>query len=70
VVRVTPLYERSGNRVPIHWTPDQTNLGKRAVENVVGTPDSYPVDVDDETAAEIRAEYQRLVEEQTSGGSA
>jgi len=62
------LYRR-GDAPPIYWEPDQTDLGRQAVESVVGAPDSYPADVTNETAAAIREEYQRLVEQQTSGGS-
>lgn len=66
---MTHLYTRAGDRAPIHWEPDETDLGRQAVESAVGSIDTYPVDVDRQTAAQIRAEYQRLVDEQTSGGS-
>jgi len=64
------LYVRYSSGGAIRWEPPESAIGRTAVESVVGPADSYPVEVDSETAAEIRAEYQRLREEQTSGGSA
>jgi hypothetical protein len=61
------LYIRPGNRVDVSWSPDDPTTGKEAIDAVVGSVDSYPVEVDRETAAQIRDEYQRLVAE--SGGS-
>ena len=63
------LYVRQTDHAPIHWGPEQITLGKQAVESVTESVDSYPVEVDGETAEAIREEYQRLVEE-TSGGTA
>lgn len=64
------LYRRTSNGIPIDWEPDDADLGKRAVEAVVGPVESFPVDVTDEDAAAIREEYRRLLDQQTSGGSA
>jgi glycosidase len=62
VVRVTRLYTRPGSRVPIHWNPEDKATGKTAIESVLGSsPDSYPVEVDAETAEQIRQEYERLI---------
>jgi len=61
---MTHLYTRPGGRAPIHWEPDQPDLGRQAVESVVGAPDSYPADVTDEEAEQIREKYQQLLEQQ------
>lgn len=66
---MTHLYQRPGSRAPVRWEPQYETLGKQAVESVAGAVESYPVDVTDTQAAQIREEYQRLVEEQSSGGS-
>lgn len=42
------------------WDPDDTDAGREAVEAVVGTVDDYPVEVDDDTASEIREEYAAI----------
>lgn len=67
---MTKLYRRPGGRVPIYWEPDQTDLGKQAVEAKAGPVDNFPADVTEEQAAAIREEYARLLNQQTSGGSA
>lgn len=67
---MTLLYRRTDGHTPIPWEPEHINHGKQAVESVVDTPDSYPVDVDSQTAAQIREEYRKLVEQQTDGGTA
>lgn len=63
------LYTRPGDRVQIYWEPEETDLGKQAVESVRGTVDGFPVDVTAEEAEMIREEYAALLEQQTSGGS-
>jgi hypothetical protein len=62
------LYTRPGGGAPVHWNPDYEQIGKEAVESVVGATDTFPVEVDGSTAKQIREEYQRLVKE-TSGGA-
>jgi hypothetical protein len=59
---VTRLYRRSGGRVPVHWEPEDETLGKEAVEAVTGET-NHPVEVDNETAREIREEYEQLIGE-------
>jgi len=66
---VTHLYTRPSVGAPIHWDPDKTDHGRQAIESVVGPVDAYPVEVTDEQTAQIREEYQRLLEQQTDGGS-
>lgn len=63
------LYFRPGNRVTIYWEPQDETLGKEAVSAVVGPVESYPADVTGAQAEQIREEYERLVDEQNSGGS-
>jgi hypothetical protein len=58
---MTVLYTRPGNDVTIRWEPADTEKGKVAIENVIGSePESYPVEVDNQTAAKIRDEYDSL----------
>lgn len=53
----------------IYWEPQDETLGKEAVSAVVGPVESYPADVTGAQAEQIREEYERLVDEQNSGGS-
>jgi len=62
------LYARPGP-APIYWTPDNADLGKQAVESVVGPVESYPADVTNEQAEKIREEYAALLEQQTNRGT-
>jgi len=59
------LYIRCSSGATVEWSPPDTPFGKQSVESVCGPIDSYPVEVSDEQAAEIREEYESL-----SGGSA
>mgnify|MGYP006948691271 CR=1 FL=1 len=63
------LYKRPGDRSPVLWEPDDTDIGKQAVESVTGAVEAFPADVTAEEAAQIRAEYWQLIEQQSSGGS-
>lgn len=56
------LYCRISDGITVNWEPDETDLGKQAVESVVGSVESYPADVTDEQAKQIREEYQSLIE--------
>lgn len=59
---MTHLYTRLGDRAPIHWEPDDEPTGKTAIEDVLGSvPESYPVEVDQQTAEQIREEYENLI---------
>lgn len=62
------IYKRQGARAPVYWSPEHTEIAKEAVESVNGPVDDYPVDVSDEEADKVRAEYERLNDQQTTGG--
>lgn len=63
------VYNRDTESAVVRWDPPNTSAGKNAVESVMGSVDSFPVDVTDEQAEQIREEYRRLVEETTGGSS-
>ena len=57
------LYQRPGNRVPVKWSPSDETAGREAVSDVVGEPDEWPAEVDNDDAAAIRARYYELTGE-------
>ena len=57
-------YTRIEDGLEIEWKPDDETLGSKAVENIIGETGSP--EVDDQTAKEIRKEYQNLLDQKSS----
>lgn len=57
------LYRRPGGAAPVGWEPDDVGLGKEAITEIVGEPDSWPAEVSNEEAEEIREMYEKLTAE-------
>jgi len=58
------MFERKSNSGhAVIWNPDNEELGKQATEEIVGNHD---VEVTNAEASEIRAEYQKLLNDKKS----
>jgi hypothetical protein len=44
----------------VKWGPDDTDAAKQAIEEVVGEPDSYPVDVTQDESRDVKSRYNEI----------
>jgi len=54
------LYTRQRNSLLVRWEPDDENAGQKAVEAVVGAVESFPAEVTNDQAEQIREQYEEL----------